>query len=202
MANIVIAFESRYGQSQKIAEHIADRARRHGHSTRMLRASRATHATLDDADAFVVVAPVYFGQHPHELRRFLRIYGGVLGARPLAFVSVCNSAAQSSAEAKANAVHMAYRTVDEAALTPLVVTTVAGALAYPRYGFLLRQVMRLIAKRTGTPQNTKRIHELTDWDGLDLNLEPFFTARALERGETSGIRPLPKEDATAPVAAR
>lgn len=192
MANIVIVFESRYGQAQKIASHIADRAHRAGHDARTLRASLATQARLEDADGYVVVAPVYFGQHPRELRSFLGMYGGMLERRPLAFVSVGNAVAQRTPEAQAEAMRVAHRTLAEAALHPIVVACAAGALAYPRYGFFVRQMMRLIARSIGAPTTPTRIHELTDWPALDRDLAPFFATQALDPTDTpaeSGVHP-------------
>lgn len=175
MATIVIAFESTYGQTHKIAEHVADRARRQGHSTRLVRASIATHAILDDADAFVVVAPVYFGKHPRAIRRLLRNYAGTLAARPMAFISVSNSAARTGTEAYTQAERLANSAMAMQGLKPAAVACAAGALAYPRYGFFLRQMMRMIAKSTGGPVDTTQIHELTSWERLDSDLTPFFS---------------------------
>lgn len=185
MATIVVAYESRYGQAQKIAEHIADHARREGHDARPLRAVLATQATLEEADGIVVVAPVYLGEHPHVLQRFLETYRVTLRARPLAFVSVSNSAAQSTPDAVATTMRLARRTPTNAGLEPLVIACSAGALAYPRYGFLIRQMMRLIARSEGLSTDTKRVHELTNWDALDRDLAPFFEAPAFAppRGE-------------------
>jgi hypothetical protein len=41
------------------------------------------------------------------------------------------------------------------------------ALAYPRYGTILRWIMKRIALREGTPTDTSRVHELTDWRALE-----------------------------------
>lgn len=172
--NLVIAFESTYGQAHKIAEHVADHARRQGHVARLVRASAAMPANLEDAEAFVVVAPVYFGKHARAMRRFLRTYSRTLAKRPLAFVSVSNSAAKTGTEAFAHAERLAKQAMEAVQLHPLAVACAAGSLAYPRYGFFVRHMMRLIAKSTGGPLDPTQIHELTSWERLDADLTPFF----------------------------
>jgi len=44
---------------------------------------------------------------------------------------------------------------------------VAGALSYTKYNFLVRFVMKRIAKAQGASTDTSRDHELTDWEALD-----------------------------------
>jgi menaquinone-dependent protoporphyrinogen oxidase len=46
------------------------------------------------------------------------------------------------------------------------VSRVSGKLAYSKYGFLTRQVMRLIAWREGAPTDTRRDYEFTDWSAV------------------------------------
>jgi menaquinone-dependent protoporphyrinogen oxidase len=44
---------------------------------------------------------------------------------------------------------------------------VAGTLAYSRYNFIIRFVMKRIARKNGAPTDTSRDYELTDWAALD-----------------------------------
>ena len=50
---------------------------------------------------------------------------------------------------------------------PSKVRAVAGALSYTKYNFLVRFVMKRIAKAQGASTDTSRDHELTDWEALD-----------------------------------
>ncbi|MBX3232532.1 MAG: flavodoxin domain-containing protein [Labilithrix sp.] len=178
MSSIAVIYESRYGQSAKIAEHIVDRACREGHAVRLVRASLATRAELDGHDGYVVVAPVYFGHHAPELERFVRTYRDTLASRPFALVSVSNSAANPDLGARRNAARIAQALVDDAALPARAVVTAGGAIAYPRYGLFTKLMMRAIAWKTGEPLDTSRVHERTDWTALDHDLAPFFIAFA------------------------
>jgi menaquinone-dependent protoporphyrinogen oxidase len=50
---------------------------------------------------------------------------------------------------------------------PSKVRAAAGALSYTKYNFLVRFVMKRIAKAQGASTDTSRDHELTDWEALD-----------------------------------
>ena len=50
---------------------------------------------------------------------------------------------------------------------PDVVEPVAGALAYRKYNFLVRWMMKRIAKKAGGSTDTSRNHNYTNWAALD-----------------------------------
>lgn len=175
-SHVLVVFESQHGQSRKIAEYIAELARRAGHMARALHVSLAPRTPLASYTAAVVVAPVHYARHPRKMRRFLRRHADMLAKIPVAFVSVSNSAVASDARTRAEASRLAHELADEVALKPAVVATAGGALAYPRYNPLLRWVMRRIAAKAGAPTETSRTHELTIWSEIDAALVPFFEA--------------------------
>ena len=174
MKNVLVVFESRYGQAQKIAEFVKELAARRGIEARLLRAGAAQIDDVTQHDAVVVVAPTYFGRHPQSVGRFLSDRADLLASRPLAFVAVSNSAASGVPQVRDNAVQLANAFVTRHGVRPRSIVTVGGALAYPHYGVLVRTMMRLIARRTGAPTDTTRVHELTDWASLEPVLEQFL----------------------------
>lgn len=180
MPRVLVVFSSKYGQASKIAEHVGQEHRRRGHLTRVLHVDVAGGLDLTTFDAFVLVAPVYFGKHPRAIRQFVRRWGAILGRHPSAFVSVSNSAASADPAARANAMRIAEAFVNELPWVPRLTITAGGALAYPRYNWALRFVMKRIARAAGAPTDTSRTHELTDWGRLDEDVRPFCD---LLRGE-------------------
>lgn len=174
MASVLVVFESKYGQTSKIAERIGQEHRRRGHAARVLHVDVASRLDLGSFDALVVVAPVYFAHHPRSIARFERYAAEALANRPSMFVSVSNSAGNADPAARANALRIAKAFVSELPWAPAVTITVAGAIAYPRYNWLLRLVMKQIALSTGAPTDTSHSHELTDWAALDTDLQRMF----------------------------
>jgi menaquinone-dependent protoporphyrinogen oxidase len=173
MAKVLVVFESDYGQTAKIAEHIGALTRRLGHEASVLRVGSAREVELDAYGAIVVCAPVYFGKHPRATARFIEDRSSRLAERPCAFVSVSGAAGNKDPVAREEAFHRAQTFVRDEGFHPRTVISTAGAYAYPRYGFFLRAMMKLIAQRKGDPTDTSKIHEATDWAALDIAIADF-----------------------------
>ena len=62
--------------------------------------------------------------------------------------------------------------------------TFAGANKYAQYGFIIRNIMKHIAKKEGRSTDTSQDHEYTDWDKVTQFTEQFLT----EIGKLEGIR--------------
>ncbi len=178
MANVLVLFESRYGQSAKIAEFIAEGARRRGFSARVAPIKTSNEDDLDWQDAVVVVAPTYFGRFPAVVEAFLVEQGHLLAVLPTMFVGVSNSAASHDPAIRLEAERSARTFTARVGLHARSLATVGGALAYPRYGFFLRLMMRFIAAREGSSTDTSRVHELTDWRVLAVQLGTFLQSLA------------------------
>jgi menaquinone-dependent protoporphyrinogen oxidase len=129
-------------------------------------------------DAIVVCAPVYFGKHPRASVRFIEDRASQLSERPCAFVSVSGSAGNKDPAAREDAFRLAQAFVRDEGFHPRTVISTAGALSYPRYGFFVRAMMKMIAKRKGDPTDTSKIHEATDWAALDVAISDFIERHA------------------------
>ena len=90
---------------------------------------------------------------------------------------------------------MLKRFFDETGWRPTVVMPVAGALSYSHYNFLVRFVMKQIAKKEGSGTDTSRDYEYTDWDALDAFVKEF-AQKIREGAEPAGGSPAPKVAAT------
>ncbi len=174
MAIIEIVFDSKYGQSAKIAEHVAELGRRQGHATRRVHVVDAKRLDLHDADAIVVIAPVFFGRHMKSMRAFVRMEADVLSSRPSAFLSVSGSAGSRNEADRAEAMKIAQAFVDESGARFRFVGIAGGAMAYPKYDPITRWVIRRISARRGGPTDTSCTHEATDWTALDRTMMGFF----------------------------
>jgi menaquinone-dependent protoporphyrinogen oxidase len=68
---------------------------------------------------------------------------------------------------------MLTRFFNETKWTPTRVKPVAGALLYSRYNFLLRLIMRSIAKKAGSGTDTSQDYIYTNWVDLDKFVADF-----------------------------
>jgi menaquinone-dependent protoporphyrinogen oxidase len=168
MAAVLVVFESKYGQSSKIAEHIGEAARDRGHAARVVHVEDLGNTDVTQYDAVAVVAAVYMSKHPRSVTAFVRAHARDLAAcRRSAFFSVSNSAASRDPVVQKQARSLAEALPARLGWRPHVVALTGGAIAYPRYGFLTRFIMRRIARSNGGPTDLSRVHELTDWAKLD-----------------------------------
>lgn len=176
MARIAVVFESKYGQSAKIAAYVADMARRRGHDVKLVHASLATDMDLDERDAFVVVAPIYFGKHHKAAVAFVQARADLLSRRPSLLLSVSGSAASADRLERAEAARIAEELGKQTGARFKQIECVGGAMAYPKYNIVMRWIIKRIAARRGGPTDTSRTHEVTDWGALDRVLTRFLGA--------------------------
>ena len=123
-----------------------------------------------------VAASVHIGHHEREMIAFVRTHRDALVRAGAVFVSVTLSEAgaenptkpiEERRAAAADARRMIDVFVTETGWTPAYALPVAGALAYSRYNFLVKFVMKRIARKAGAPTDTSRDYDFTDWPALD-----------------------------------
>lgn len=172
-----VFYATREGQSQRVAEFIAGRI-------------RASHSDVDifnvkdvrppiDWRAYgtvFVVASVHAGHHEREIVRFARTHRLELARLNASFLSLTLSQAGAEdpaappikrEESAADAQRMVDAFVEDTGWRPAYALPVAGALAYSKYGFFIKLIMKRIARKAGAPTDTSRDYEFTDWAAID-----------------------------------
>jgi menaquinone-dependent protoporphyrinogen oxidase len=81
MSRVLVAYATKHGATEEIAQAISDELRKAGHSADCVSADQATD--LGTYDAAVVGSAVYMGRWRPAARRLLRRSGKELAARPL-----------------------------------------------------------------------------------------------------------------------
>lgn len=189
MPSACIASASLEGQSDKIADRIAQRMATHGIEITRLRLPHDSGADLSSFDGIVLGGSVHVGHHARSLADFVRANSEALGHRPTAFFSVSLSAAGSSPKQHADAQRLLEEFLYETRWSPTLARVFAGALRYSRYGPMKRWLMRRIAAKAGGDTDTSRDHEYTDWDSVDAFADEFghlLVTRSAQPSEPSG----------------
>lgn len=167
MPRLVIVYGTTDGQTAKIAHFIADVAARRGYLSDVWDAHDIPHdVTLDGYDAALLGASLHPDGFQTCVRDFAVRHHTALAAMPSAFFAVGLTPAFPSPEQQAAFDARLARFFDASGWHPARVARLAGALAYRRYGFVKRQMMRTIAKRIGAPTDTSRDYEFTDWKAV------------------------------------
>ncbi|MCA9618294.1 MAG: hypothetical protein KC731_04715 [Myxococcales bacterium] len=181
---VLIVFATREGHTHRIADHIAEAVRRRGYEPHVVDAA----ATGDDFDlgghaAAILAASVHLGTHEREMKRFIRQHREALQSMPSAFISVSMSAVRAAdptrdpddrEQATRDVVDMMEELFQETGWRPDRKRPVAGALMYTKYNFLVRWIMKRIAREQGGSTDTSRDHIYTDWGTLDRFVGEFM----------------------------
>ena len=131
-------------------------------------------------DGVIVGAAIHMGKHDKHIVEFVRKNRDLLERLPSAFFSVSLAAHGDTGEAEG----YVQRFEQETGWRPCRIARLAGALAYTRYGFVKRHVMKKIA--AGKPGNlgtdTSRDYVYTEWDGVRSFTEDFLADLAPRTG--------------------
>lgn len=174
MKTVMIVYESKYGQTKKIAERVAELARARGYETRTVCVDAVDSVDAIGVAASIVLAPVFLEKHPKATREFVVRHLGALQSRPGAFFSVSGSAASKDPAARAAVRKIADDFLASVSWRPALVDTFGGAIAYPKYNVFVRFVMKRISKKNGGSTDTSKIHELTDWTAVEHATAAFM----------------------------
>jgi menaquinone-dependent protoporphyrinogen oxidase len=181
MKPVGVFYATREGHTHRIAEHVATGLHEHGldaevHDVLAL----PRDMQLDEYAAAVLAASVHAGHHEREMILFVRDHLAWLERIPSAFLSVTLSEAgaerpDATPEEHARFVADVQKSLDqcnaETCRHPKHVKPDAGALLYTQYNFLVRLVMKRIARASGGSTDTSRVHDLTDLIVVDRFVE-------------------------------
>jgi len=177
MKSVLVLYATREGHTRRIAEHLAATIRARGYSSDVLDSAHPPAGfSLVNYSAAIVAASVHQGAHEKEMVAFVKGHREELERIPAVFLSVSLSEAgvedpTASPERRAQSTADVQKMIDAFLVAtgwhPSKVRAVAGGLSYTKYNFLVRFVMKRIAKSQGASTDTSRDHELTDWEALD-----------------------------------
>jgi menaquinone-dependent protoporphyrinogen oxidase len=165
LCEVPVFYATTEGQTRRIAESLAASIQQHGFDSRAIDVSALPAGRLDWSQVRGVAlgASLHTGKHQAAAMAFATAHRDALNAVPSAFFSVSLGVASQHPE-EADAVRKIARDfTGRAEWRPDEILCVAGRLAYTKYGWLKRFVMKRIAKHEGGPIDTSRDHELTNW---------------------------------------
>jgi menaquinone-dependent protoporphyrinogen oxidase len=188
MKSIGVFYATREGQTRRIAEHVGANLKSRGFevdisNVRDLPANPAVD--LGRYAAVILAASVHAGAHESEMVKFVKRSLAQLEHLPAALLSVTlteagvervNATPEEHARFAADVDMMLNHFYEQTGWHPRKVKPVAGALLYTKYNFMIRFVMKRIAKSAGADTDTSRDYEYTDWAALDRFVNEFAGA--------------------------
>ena len=164
--DVPVLYATTEGQTRRIAEHLVAIFRDRGFTSCAIdiASSDADYVDWRRVRAAVVGASLRMHRHQRAAEAFVREHGSDLNGHPSAFFSVSLAIASERPEERQAATARARAFPSSGGWHPDETACFAGRLAYPRYGFFTRFVMKRIARRQGAPIDTSRDYEFTNWD--------------------------------------
>src|SRR5215510_8349228 len=170
-ARVLVGFHTVEGQAGKIASRIASVLEGARVAVDLVEVERAP--SPDGYDAVVLGDSIHVVHHSRQLVHYLRAHVDRLNAMPSALFQVSMTSANPDEEHAATAAELVKELRTKTGFDPDLVGIFAGALAYTKYGWIKRRVMRSIARKEAAPDqvaaalDTAHDHEYTDWDAVE-----------------------------------
>jgi menaquinone-dependent protoporphyrinogen oxidase len=167
-SRILVIYGTSYGQTLKIAIRIAGTLERRGCRVELCDAARQRPALPLEQYNGVVVGSSIIARGPQKpITQFVLDNLAALNRMPSAYFQVSASAGSVSEQGRRAAQRILEEFLGGHGWTPVLSASMAGAVNYTSYPFLLRWYMKRAAKKNGGPTDTSRDHELTDWAQVD-----------------------------------
>jgi len=166
MACILILFSSTDGHTVKICNRLKEVIEAQEHRVSVRSIEDLSALDLHTFDKIVVGASIRYGKHRRPVYDFINRNLRVLEAKPSAFFSV-NIVARKAHKNRPETNPYLRKFLGQIAWRPRLQGVFAGKLDYPRYGFLDRQMIRLIMWITDGPTDPTTVVEFTDWQSVD-----------------------------------
>ncbi|NUP08124.1 MAG: protoporphyrinogen oxidase [Polyangiaceae bacterium] len=178
MKRILVAYATREGHTEAIADHLAERLSTQGHIVTLMNVANLD--PFEDGpnrfDCAIFAASVHLGRHEPEMISFVRAHLRELAETPTGFLSV--SLAETTVEdpaapedkrekAKHDVALAIQHFIEDTGWLPSRTKPIAGALAYTKYGFIVRFALKMIARSAGVSTDTSCDHVYTNWRVLD-----------------------------------
>lgn len=167
MANVLIVYATKEGQTGRIATRMAETFRAEGHSVELVNTERTrAPGELERFRLVLVGSPIHAQGYARSIVRFVREHRQELERIPSAFFSVGLAVCSRTSDGRAQTLELVEKFVKKTGWRPRRVELIAGALPYSKYDPLTRFVIRRIVAKEGGDTDTSRDYEYTDWPAV------------------------------------
>jgi menaquinone-dependent protoporphyrinogen oxidase len=172
--NILILYATLEGQTEKVAERMAQVLRNKGHQVTSQSAERIQdNFNLDSFEAAILGGSIHMGHHPKFLKNFVSQHLDWLNSNTTALFTVCMGINSQEAKSRQEAQTYGEHFIKQTNWHPALTATFAGAVKYTQYNIITRFIMKMISKHEGGSTDTSHDHEYTDWDAVARFAEQF-----------------------------
>lgn len=158
----LLVYSSCDGQTKAIVETIAQELQGKAHVS-LYNINDMPEVNLNDYDGVLLGASIRYGHFSKVFKSFVERNCDALNSMPTAFVSV-NLIARKAEKQSPQTNGYTRKYLLSTRWKPSLCGVFAGALRYPRYGWLDRVMIQLIMRMTGGETDSSKEIEYTDWE--------------------------------------
>ncbi|MEJ2310044.1 MAG: menaquinone-dependent protoporphyrinogen IX dehydrogenase [Gammaproteobacteria bacterium] len=166
MSRILILYSTTDGHTLKISQRLQQLIAEQGHEVDVKAIDEVEIPTLVSYDKIVIGASIRYGKHQKPVYDFIDQHLEFLASRPGAFFSV-NLVARKPGRDEPDRNPYVKKFLRQISWQPQHVAIFAGKLNYPIYGWLDRNIIRLIMYITRGPTDPATVKEFTDWQKVE-----------------------------------
>lgn len=162
---ILIIYSTTEGQTRKISRYMTEVLKGKGHQVTLCDVTDDPPNPID-FDYVFVGASIHMGKYQKPIKYFIKENLDALNNIKSIFFSVCLAVASDLPEEHEEAEETLSHFIRGLGWKPNNIFHVAGALKYTQYNWLIKLVLKNIAKKQGDSTDTSRDHEYTNWEQL------------------------------------
>jgi len=161
----LIIYSTTDGQTKLICERIKNLSK-FNNETKLLEIDKATKEDIQPYEVIIIGASIRYGKHNSSVLNFVNKNIENLNKKKSVFFSV-NVVARKEEKNLPETNPYIIKFLKLAKWNPYKKAVFAGKIDYPKYGFLDRQIIRLIMFITKGPTDTSKSYEFTNWSKVD-----------------------------------
>lgn len=168
---ILLAYTSREGQTTKIMQKIAEHLQPHAEVVLHQLVEQNDPIELDSFSIIIIGSSIRYGHYPKTLKKWIDKNTATLNQKTTAFIGV-NLVARKPNKNTPETNLYTKKFLGSLAWKPTISAVFAGALYYPRYNWLDKNMIRLIMwMGKGETDVSKEIIEYTNWQDVEAFAE-------------------------------
>lgn len=163
---ILIIYSTTDGHTLVITNRIKQILEQASHQVKVISIDDCDDIDLSAFDKIVIGASIRYGKHSKKIINFINKNAKILDMLPNAFFSV-NVVARKPEKNEPHTNPYLLKFLTKISWKPKNLAVFAGKLDYPKYGYIDRQMIRLIMWITKGPTHPDTVVEFTDWNKVD-----------------------------------
>jgi menaquinone-dependent protoporphyrinogen oxidase len=166
MAKVLILYSTTDGHTVEICKRLTATIEQAGDSVELVNLLGGPTLEGREFDKIVIGASIRYGKHQPAVYDFIKKNKDTLEAHPNALFSV-NVVARKPEKNTPETNPYLQKFLRQIDWQPQNLGVFAGKISYPDYGFVDKQMIRLIMWMTKGPTDPTTVNEFTDWDKVD-----------------------------------